>query len=259
MRLNTAKALAPAILALSISGAALAQSQSRMDSNNSSVDKTDLSGSELTLSNSEKSLAKKWSLTEDDWVKYKEIMSGPRGIWSPGLDPITALGVSETNPVERRRYADIWMEVETRRVELELAFERERMAAGKRLHGDTKKIDNDAWIEAWKRKQAQITSVINLFVDASCMEECESIAKSVLRSVSNKSKLDIYFKPGTPESEAAVWATYFQIDPKVVATRHITLNVHASKWKELNVPTDALPQVWVEDVSTGEVTQTHGK
>ncbi|EIF42850.1 hypothetical protein DOK_11736 [gamma proteobacterium BDW918] len=258
MRLNTKSRIVPALFALAIAGNVSGQSISRMATQDSDVDLTDLSGTNKSLSTEEKSQAKKWSLTESDWLKYKEIMSGPRGIWSPGLDPITALGVSETDPAERRRYADIWMEVETRRIELELAFERERMAAGKRLHGDQKRINNDAWIEAWKKKQAQVTSVINLFVDASCLEECSSVAKSLLRSVGNKSKLDIYFKPGTPESEAAVWATYFQIDPKVVATRHITLNVHASKWKELKISTDSLPQVWVEDVATGEVTQTHG-
>ncbi|POP51569.1 TIGR03759 family integrating conjugative element protein [Zhongshania marina] len=220
--------------------------------------KTDLRGSSSKLSEFDKAEARKWSLTDSDWLKYKQIMSGPRGTWSPGLDPITALGVSETDPRERKRYADIWMKVETRRIELELAFEKERMLAAKRLHGDAKAIENQAWIDEWNRKQNAVQTIVNLFVDPGCKEQCEDVAKAVLSSVSTTSKLDIYFKPGSTEGEAAEWAAHFNIDPKVVASRRITLNLKGPKLRTFKIDVNNLPQVRVEDVKTGAVTDTFG-
>jgi integrating conjugative element protein (TIGR03759 family) len=98
------------------------------------------------LTEHERSLAKQWMLKETDWVKYKQLMSGPRGIWSPGLDPITALGVSETDQKERKRYAELWIKVESRRAELELAFEVERQLAAKKILGDKLLVKNTQWI-----------------------------------------------------------------------------------------------------------------
>ena len=74
--------------------------------------KTTSDAQSYSLTDEEKSLARQWGLTDDDWVKFKKIMAGPRGIWSPGLDPLTALGVMETESEERRRYAEIWMKME---------------------------------------------------------------------------------------------------------------------------------------------------
>ncbi|MGH8490233.1 MAG: hypothetical protein ACREXS_15530, partial [Gammaproteobacteria bacterium] len=37
--------------------------------------------------------SKRWGLTGEDWQRYERLMTGPRGIWSPHLDPVTALGV----------------------------------------------------------------------------------------------------------------------------------------------------------------------
>ena len=108
------------------------------------------------LTEHEKSLAKQWMLKETDWLKYKQIMSGPRGVWSPGLDPLTALGVSETDLTERKRYADIWIKVETKRTELELAFEVQRQIAAKEFHGDTLLINNTEWIKDWEKNRAKI-------------------------------------------------------------------------------------------------------
>tara|TARA_R110001592_G_scaffold316364_1_gene592794 strand:+ start:32220 stop:32990 length:771 start_codon:yes stop_codon:yes gene_type:complete len=225
---------------------------------NTDMSTTDLSRSSSRLSESDKAEARKWSLTDSDWVKYKQVMSGPRGVWSPGLDPITALGVSETDVNERRRYAEIWMKVETRRIGLELAFEKERLLAGKRLNGDTKMIENDAWLAEWNKKQGAVHKIINLFVDPACFDDCEDIARSVLDSVSNTSKLDIYFKPGSTEDEAGNWAAHFNIDPKIVATRRITLNLKGPKLHSFNIDVNDLPQVRVEDLEAGTVINTFG-
>lgn len=50
-------------------------------------------------------------------------MAGRRGQWSPGLDPITALGVSTDSAAERRRFAELFVKAEFERTRKELAFQ----------------------------------------------------------------------------------------------------------------------------------------
>ena len=63
--------------------------------------------------------ASRWGLTRKDWTRYQEVMTGPRGIWSPNLDPLTALGVHAESDPERRRYAEILVRIERERWERE--------------------------------------------------------------------------------------------------------------------------------------------
>ncbi|MGH8538247.1 MAG: hypothetical protein ACREXM_17795, partial [Gammaproteobacteria bacterium] len=66
--------------------------------------------------------SKRWGLTGEDWQRYERLMTGPRGIWSPHLDPVTALGVHAESDAERRRYAEILVRLERERTEREFAF-----------------------------------------------------------------------------------------------------------------------------------------
>ena len=45
------------------------------------------------LGRSDSEQAKNWGLTEQEWTRFEKIQTGPRGFWSPNLDPLTALGV----------------------------------------------------------------------------------------------------------------------------------------------------------------------
>lgn len=209
-----------------------------------------------SLTPQEKNLAKLWLLNESDWKKYKVLMKGPRRIWSPGLDPITALGVSETNESERRRYADIWMKVETRKVELELAFEVERMAAAERLHGNKKLVKNDAWIADWSKKHREVTTKISLFIDAECIKACSDYFMQLKASMGVRSVLDIYFAQGATSEKAGSWAREMNIDPNVVRSRQITLNFDKGTSDIMGVDMLKLPQVRVLDVHSGEVKET---
>ena len=227
-----------------ISGSTRIQSDST-----TSLDKT----SPTSLTDEERSLAKQWMLEESDWVKYKQIMSGPRGIWSPGLDPLTALGVSETDEQERARYALIWMKVESRRMELELAFEVERQIAAKQLFGDTPVINNRQWIEDWNRNFNATTQLIALFVNDDCLEDCEALFEEVRASVSKRARLDVWFAEGATAESIGQWARHMKIDPEIVRARKVTLNFESGKASEYGVDLAALPAIKVMDVNTGEV------
>jgi integrating conjugative element protein (TIGR03759 family) len=216
---------------------------------------TDIS-SDLKMTTEDRTLSKQWQLTETDWLKYKMIMKGPRGTWSPGLDPLTALGVSETDISERKRYAEIWMRVETRRAELEIAFEIERQIAAKKLHGNQQLIKNKQWIEKWEEDQIEIHKTVFLFADAKCLEKCKKLTGEVIGSISTHTQLEVYFNDSTTSEEIGVWAAFMKIPPETVRSKKITLNFDDGKASSMKVDLNNLPQVRVVDIKTGDVTTT---
>ena len=36
-----------------------------------------------------------WGLSEKEWDQYRQVMQNRRGVWSPGLDPITADAIND--------------------------------------------------------------------------------------------------------------------------------------------------------------------
>lgn len=40
----------------------------------------------------EYSKAQAWNLKPEEWRRYQQLMDGPLGAYSPGIDPLTALG-----------------------------------------------------------------------------------------------------------------------------------------------------------------------
>lgn len=223
----------------------------------SSMDSTLNSEVPLQLTDKEKTSARQWMLSDTDWIKYKQVMSGPRGVWSPGLDPITALGVTETDPRQRKKYAEIWMKMEIRRAELELAFEVERMAAGKRILGDKPLVNNAAWIEEWNRKDNEVQQKVAYFVKADCQEECEDRFNTIRGSVGKYARLDIYIVGANTSEDIGKWAAYMNIPPNVVRDRKITLNFDKGEADSLGVSLSELPQVRVIDLKTGDVTSSY--
>jgi len=214
------------------------------------------SSSDLKMSEEDKSLARQWQLTDSDWLKYKSIMKGPRGIWSPGLDPITALGVSETDLVERKRYAELWIKVETNRAELEIAFEVERQLAAKRINGDQLAVNNQRWVQEWEAKRIAVSKQVLLFVDVKCMDDCKALVDEVRASVGENARLDIFFANGATSESIGQWAASMKISPETVRSKSITLNFDEGKSGSLKVDMKALPQVRVVDTKTGAVTTT---
>ncbi|MFL4110810.1 TIGR03759 family integrating conjugative element protein, partial [Pseudomonas aeruginosa] len=69
-------------------------------------------------------VASDWGLQPQEWARYRELMDGPLGIYSPNLDPLSALGIEARTDEERRRYAELQVQVEARRVEQLLAYQR---------------------------------------------------------------------------------------------------------------------------------------
>ena len=75
------------------------------------------------LGRSDSEQAASWGLTEQEWTRFEKIQAGPRGFWSPNLDPLTALGVEAETVQERQRYAELQVALEAKRAERELAYQ----------------------------------------------------------------------------------------------------------------------------------------
>tara|TARA_B100001540_G_C15813833_1_gene645981 strand:- start:1419 stop:2153 length:735 start_codon:yes stop_codon:yes gene_type:complete len=84
--------------------------------------------------------AEQWGLTITQYGRYEILMAGQRGLWSPGLDPITALGVSTDSDAERRQLAELFVKTEFERTRKELAFQLAVDAAWQRLYPDTPRL-----------------------------------------------------------------------------------------------------------------------
>jgi integrating conjugative element protein (TIGR03759 family) len=236
-----------------ISNQVAAQALSTTKAAESELTSTKETKSTHTITPEEISLAKLWMLTESDWIKYKKVMQGPRGIWSPGLDPITALGVAETDSVQRKRYAEIWIKVESRRAELELAFEFERSGAAKRLLADKQVVNNTSWVNEWTQKRDSVQKIVHIFMDVACLEKCKTFYDQVHSSIGNNSRLDIFFKEGASSDQIGKWAAFMNIAPELVKARKITLNFDEGKSAKLSVSPTNFPVVKVLDVKSGKV------
>ncbi len=54
-----------------------------------------MSGSQfgtLKQQTSQSALAQEWGLNQQEWTRYQTLMQGPRGVYSPGIDPLTERG-----------------------------------------------------------------------------------------------------------------------------------------------------------------------
>ncbi|APG19860.1 conjugal transfer protein [Kosakonia radicincitans] len=167
--------------------------------------------------------AQQWGLSDSDWSRYQTLMKGERGIMSPGLDPLTALGVETDNSAERRRLAELWVRHEYQRSEKELAFQREINAAWLRLYPETLAVNmgsNAAGIA--HDTQGRLA----LFVKDNC-SRCDARLAAVL---ADDRPVDIYLVGGNSDEAIRTWAIRHNIPVEKVRNRQITLNHDGGLW-----------------------------
>lgn len=187
---------------------------------------------------SDEQQARDWGLRAEEWARYRQVMQGPLGVYSPNLDPLTALGIEARSDEERRRYAELQVQVEARRVEKTLAYQRAYDAAWQRLNPGMRRVNLPG---------ANVpTSAANtgsgrfaVFVKAECTA-CDQLVKQLQTA---GTAFDLYMV-GSRQDDARIrqWATRAGIDPAKVRGRSITLNHDAGRWLSLGLPGE-LPAV----------------
>ncbi|EBG5295282.1 TIGR03759 family integrating conjugative element protein [Salmonella enterica subsp. enterica] len=164
-------------------------------------------------------LAQEWGLTTEEWQRYETLKKGRRGVLSPGLDPLTMLGIEARNDEERRHFAELTVKQEFQRVEAELAFQREVNSAWTRVYPGVLPVQ-DLRSEVSNARQA-------LFVKDNC-PACERKLAQLMKS---NQPLDIYLVGSGGKDEAVRnWAKKHNIPAEKVKSRQVTLNHDSGMW-----------------------------
>ena len=192
-----------------------------------------------------------WGLKRKDWTAYQSLMQGHRGILSPNLDPITALGVEADTQAERRRLAEIHVQFEHQRVVKELAFQRAVDQAWKRLFPQGQLIDTNklaqAQIPRVEQTMAQQKGRLLFFTTVKACSACDSALDLLLAQVSEQGRqLDIYIDSAKTDAQIRAWAKTHTIPPQQVRSRNITLNHDKGKLAMISQFTGQVPYVAVK-------------
>ena len=161
------------------------------------------------LSPTEQSQATAWQLTDTEWLEYKRIMAGPRGNWSPDLDPVTVLGIEAESDAERRRYAELLARIEHGRSLKESRFQLEYDRAIARLY------PRDRLYAAAPYHRAGRLALVAGLDDSGLGER--------IRRYAPIHGVDIFIKDAS-NAQIRRWASETGLPPELVRTRQITLN-----------------------------------
>ncbi|MDU8358460.1 TIGR03759 family integrating conjugative element protein [Pseudomonas syringae group sp. J309-1] len=197
---------------------------------NSREQQSNLVGSQAQ--SSDEVLAREWNLTPQDWQRYKTLMQSSRGVYSPGLDPLTALGIEARSDVERRRFAELQVKAEAQRTAKELAYQQAYDDAFRRLYPNMMPIASSASQAPAASPANQGNGRLAVFVKDDC-PEC-SIRVKALQT--QKLPFDVYMVGSQNDDERIRnWAIVSGIDPANVRTRQITLNHDGGRWLGLSL------------------------
>lgn len=186
-----------------------------------------------TTAHSDEQQARDWGLRSDEWSRYRELMEGPLGMYSPNLDPLTALGIESRSAEERRRYAELQVKAEARRIEKTLAYQRAYDAAWQRLAPGMQRVNlpgaNPVGSGASIPQGTDRTAV---FVK----DACPACDHSVQRLQASGAEFDVYVV-GSRADDARIreWARRTRIDPAKVRAGRITLNHDGGRWLSLGL------------------------
>lgn len=188
--------------------------------------------------------ARRWALTEAEWLRYEALMRGMRGSVShPGISPVEVLGIHARNAHERRRYAEQWAMMMQADAERILAFQRAYDTAAQRLFGATPLIDA-ARLPARPPADPELaqTDRLLLFTRANCAP-CDAALAAALDRLDRIAGLDLYLSDTDPGDEAAIrrWAGEHGINAEWVKSRRVTLNFEAGALARIAPGDPALP------------------
>lgn len=179
------------------------------------------------LGRSDAEQAASWGLTEQEWTRFEQIQAGPRGFWSPNLDPLTALGVEAQTDQERQRYAQLQVALEAKRAERELAYQNAYSAAWTKLFPGLLPIQGMA---SSSPTSSSVALRPALFVE----DHCPACTAEAQRLQNSDTTFDIYLVGSQDEDERVrSWARQADIDPAKVQRRQITLNHDRGRWFSL--------------------------
>ncbi|WP_175687269.1 TIGR03759 family integrating conjugative element protein [Burkholderia multivorans] len=174
--------------------------------------------------------ARDWGLRFEEWARYRQLMQGPLGIYSPNLDPLTALGIEARSDEERNHYAELQVQAEARRVDKTLAYQRAYDAAWQRLFPGQPRVSLPGTQAPGVGNTGSGRTAV--FVKADCTP-CEQRVRQLQAS---GTPFDLYMVGSRgDDTRIRQWATQAGIDPARVRAHTITLNHDGGRWLSLGL------------------------
>lgn len=216
--------LIPAQAATTTAATTTSASASASDTENSQTLQSQQSQSQAQTLHQQ---AEDWGLSTEEYQRYQQLMTGPRGIQSPGLDPLSVLGIEATNPAQRREYAEKWVRQEFARTQKELTFQREINAAWQRLYPDVLSVTMSHGNAGGIAHDSG--GRLALFVKAADCPSCDARLAAVL---ADDRPVDIYLVDShNDDTYLRNWARDHHIPVQKVRSRQITLNHDSGRWQ----------------------------
>lgn len=215
----------PALLLVLTSSLALGESDFR-SGNRSSNERP------LAIERAAEQQARDWGLSGDEWARYRDLMQGPLGVYSPQIDPLTALGIEARSAQERQRYAELQVAAEAQRVEKLLAYQRAYDDAWQRLHADMPRVILPDAGPAFSAVVPTTSARLAVFVQ----DACPACDKAALKLQAAGRAFDLYVvDSGADDTRIRAWAQRIGIEPAKVRSGQITLNHDAGRWVSLGL------------------------
>ena len=188
--------------------------------------------SQSTVNDSDEKLARLWDLSIDEYREYQLIMQGPRGNWTPNLDPITVLGINAKSEAERTEFAEKLAKLERARVSRELAFEMAYQKAQQKLFGHIPLYETaEAKVAQWAGLgEASKAKTVNVFINTPC-DTCKAVSTRILKS---GVKVNFYFVGFTGEA-IKQWAVDLGITGQMITSKQATLNFDGGRSNTLSI------------------------
>lgn len=183
---------------------------------------------------SNEQLARDWGLKPEEWTRYRQLMQGPLGVYSPNVDPLSALGIEAQSDNERQRYAELQVLAEARRVEKLLAYQRAYDAAWQKQFPGLLPVNlAGSSLASTGVRVPQGSGRPALFVKA----DCPPCVQQVKALQSAGAAFDLYLV-GSRQDDSRIrqWARQVGLDPIRVRDRVITLNHDGGRWLSLGLP-----------------------
>ncbi|VBR78121.1 TIGR03759 family integrating conjugative element protein [Burkholderia pseudomallei] len=205
---------------MSVAGAATAETRTAVSSSATPIERAS------PIAASDEARAHAWGLNATEWSRYQQLMQGPLGIYSPNLDPLTALGIEARSDSERQHYAELQVRAEALRVQKELSYQHAYDAAWKRLFPDQVPVRS---LTSPSRPDASLAHTGRLAVFVK--DDCTACDARVRQLQASGTAFDIYMVGSRgDDTRIRAWAQRVGIDPTKVRARTITLNHDAGRW-----------------------------
>ena len=177
-----------------------------------------------------------WGLDEQDWLRYQSWLNGPRGLWTPDLDPLLVLGIHASSESERTRFANAFVDMEFTRVEAEIRFQ---------------KTVNHVLEERFKHTSAHSPQgrQLVLFANLDCKHDCANLLAKAQSMVAHEgTQLSVYLAGAHNDQAVRDWALARRVNPQWVYAQRVQLNHDGGHWdrvrqSHVHLQQEHLPQL----------------